>query len=177
MNRKARPGTFSGRITALPEWAADEIFPDRSNRLFVSGSEDSEHPGDGAGEVVLPRKRLTGITRRTWSKLLAAGSLTILGIVLGLALTEASAATNLPLAGSAHQYLDPAASGHPPRPGNLFRRIDPARDSGGRGASEISPMILETAGFLAFPQLPQHAATEYRGRLTQVHLRPLARPG
>lgn len=153
------------------------MFPDRDSLPLAPGSEGSEHPRDKADEVVLPRKRVVGIACRSWGMRLAVGSLIILGIVLSLALTEASVATNLPLVGSAHQYINPADAGHPPRPGNVFRRIDPARDSNGRGTSEISPMILETTDFLAFPQLPQHAATEYRGRLTQVHLRPLTRPG
>lgn len=175
--RLTRLGTFPGRITTFPKWAVGAMFPDRDSAPLAPVSDDSEHPEDRADEAVLPRKRVVSIARRTWRKRLAVGSLTILGIVLGLTLTEASAATNLPLDGSAHQYITPADAGHPPRTGNLFRRIDPARDSGGRGASEISPIILATTDFLAFPQLPQHAATEYLGRLTQVHLRPFARPG
>lgn len=69
------------------------------------------------------------------------------------------------------------APGGPSGPQNLIRRINATRDSSDPGTSGISLMILPTASFLAFPKLPRHVNTDYRGRVTQVYLRPLTRPG
>jgi hypothetical protein len=168
-------GTSFDRVTASREWTVDEISNGLETRPPVPVRDYSEYPGQIADEGLLRRNRLVHIGRHACWNLLSVG-LPVLGILLGLVITETSAAAVTPQGITAHQQLNPAAGAHP-LPTKLIRRIEAAGHSSDPGASGISLMILPTAGFLAFPKLPRRFHTEYRGRVIQVYFRPLARPG